>query len=883
MSAKSPPYVPADKAASGTDTNPPHGLALPDEAWAPPVPDDLGSGDHNRGGGARDFMLTALVWLGLGVAGGAAIYVMVTVQSRAGLILSGMAAMGIAVVIALGVIGPRALSAMGALLRHGSARATGSQTLAGRESLTAHGLAEHIIEHDENPVLVTKRDGVVIYANRAYMAIARAAGFDGLLPPRIDRLFSQKGAEAGKIFQLYKAAKSGQPLRETLRQTFPGESGEVLRRFTVEVTFLAEADAYVIWRLTPLPGEEDLQDPLADAYADFPRAVFGLDASGAIIWTNAALRAQIDIERGGLRQLDDLILGEADPVCTNAQRADGKPIKAMIRTGKGDPREASFVAFHPDREHADYVCVALTIEEEEDGADITSVSGDLSEAPFGVAIIEGEFGQGSKIVELNSAFSKAFEGAKRGASLQKLLGTEVLENLAKALKRKSSSGTANAVDATLGPGPDAPTHALYARAIKRKRGEYGPRRAILYSVDVTDRKRMEDDYAQDQKLKAIGKITGQVAHDFNNLLQVITSSSEDLMRRHPAGDPAYEDLVMIRQNALRAADLTKQLLAYSRKQTLTNKVLSVTDLLLDFSRFLDRTVGERVKVKLINGRGLPIVKIDRTQFETAIMNLAINARDAMAPKGGTLTIETRLMPAADIERAGVPGLDAVDYLVVDVSDTGPGIPPDIAKKIFDPFFTTKAEGKGTGLGLSTVHGIIGQMGGEITVSNGEKGGALFRIYLPAFTGTIEAEEDKEREPVPTLSGAPSEKRILVVDDEEYVRLVVVNTLKKAGYKIDFADDGVEGLEILEGGTNYDLIVTDVMMPEIDGPTMITRAREEFGSRAAVIFISGYAENAIRDQLENVDSAFFLQKPFSNTDLTDRVRRALYERERADAA
>jgi two-component system cell cycle sensor histidine kinase/response regulator CckA len=440
------------------------------------------------------------------------------------------------------------------------------------------------------------------------------------------------------------------------------------------------------------------------------------------------------------------------------------------------------------------------------------------------------------------------------------------------------------IDVAIGEGQSARIIGVYARPVRRRRGSYGARRTFIFTVDITDRKRMEQDHSQDQKLKAIGFIAGEVAHDFNNLLQVIQGNCEQLMLRHPAGDPAYQDLVLIRENAQRAANLTKQLLAYSRKQTLTRKVQSVTDILLDFARFLDRAVGEKVKLELVNGRGVPPVKIDRNQFETAIMNLAVNARDAMAPTGGKLTIRTRFVAGAELEAAPVPGFGAHDCVLIEVVDTGPGVPADIVDKIFDPFFTTKEEGKGTGLGLSTVHGVIGQMGGAINVGAGEEGGAAFRIYLPAHAQTQEAEDEPVRDEAPPAGADYSGVgRILVVEDEDPVRALVVKMLERSGYEVSAAEDGVAALEILESDPAFDLIVTDVMMPEVDGPTFVQRARSELGINASVIFMSGYAETAMREQMDALENVGYIQKPFPMAELGQKVKTALFARSGAAAA
>ena len=549
-----------------------------------------------------------------------------------------------------------------------------------------------------------------------------------------------------------------------------------------------------------------------------------------------------------------------------------------VRRRFGEPVEGVFKAFRRGGVGEGFACITLEIDAEDEKEEDVSVSGDMTEAPFGVAVIEGEIGRDARIIEANKAFTDVFGGKKKNAPLAKALPQSAQDELAAEIKRKANAGGApRAVEAVVGEGANAQHHALFARPVKRRRGSYGVRRTLLYSVDVSERKRMEEDYAQDQKLKAIGHLAGEVAHDFNNLLQVVMGNCEHLMLRHPAGDPAYQELVLIRENAQRAANMTKQLLAYSRKQTLTAKVVSMTDILLDFSRFLDRAVGEKVKLDLVNGRGLPPVKVDRNQLETAIMNLAVNARDAMAPEGGKLTITTKLATADDIKKAALPGLDAQDHLLIEVTDTGPGVPQEIVDRIFDPFFTTKDEGKGTGLGLSTVHGVIGQMGGGIFLDSEEGKGATFKIYLPAFAGEIEEEEDAAAAPPPTADYTGS-GRILVVEDEDPVRAFVVATLERSGYEVTAVGDGIDALELFEDGDiDFDLVISDVMMPEVDGPTLVERARAERGLSAGVIFMSGYAESNVREQLDKIEDAGYIQKPFPMAALGAKVKETLSAR------
>lgn len=751
----------------------------------------------------------------------------------------------------------------------------GAGQLAGAEKLAALGLAERVVDADPDARLVTRRDGVVAFANRTYIMLARQAGLMGPagLPPRIDRLFAQQGPESTKLFRLFRAAKSAAPAEEVMRQLI-GIEAAAPRRFEVSVRPVSGADDYVAWRLRELPVEEEERDTLAASYADYLRPVFALEKSGQIAWANAAMRKALGVERGALNHIDDIVLGETADLARALWQVDQTPQTAKVRRRGADPADAEFIAFRRGGIGEGFVCIELSIKEETIVEEEVSVSGDMTEAPFGVAVIEGEIGRDARIVEANKAFIETFGGAKKNAPLARVLASATLDELAAEIKRKAASGGApRPVDALVGEGAGARAFALYARPVRRRRGSYGVRRTLLYSVDVTDRRMMEQEYAQDQKLKAIGRLASEVAHDFNNVLQVVLGKSEFLMLRHPAGDPAYMDLVLIKQTAQRAANMVKQLLAYSREQTLQREVHSITEILRDFTRFLDGAVGEKVKLELVNGRGLPLVRVDKNQLETAVMNLAVNARDAMGPSGGKVTIRTSLVSADEMAALKINGLAPIDHLLIEVSDTGPGVPESIRDRIFDPFFTTKEPGKGTGLGLSTVFGIIGQMEGAITVGDAAGGGAAFRIYLPAHQG--EAQE----EPAPSAMQSPADLtgagRILVVEDEDAVRSFVVAALEDRGYEVTTASDGEEALDIIaEDAEGFDLVLSDVMMPEVDGPTLIVRAREEHGLKAKVIFMSGYAENAVREQLDRVEGAGYIQKPFSLKGLAAKVKTVL---------
>ncbi len=834
-------------------------------------------------------MLTAasfwLFWGGVFVAIAALIYVVLSARdaSGAGLILAAGLAVMIAVFLAgaaLKMFSPVLLTGM--FLRRAAGKpASEAAELAGADILGALGLAERVLDCDPEPRLVARRDGVVTYANRAYFDLARQAGVMGPagLPPRIDRLFAQQGAEATKLFRLCKAAKSGEAAEETIYQTMGLAGGGERRRFEVSIRPIRPTDEHVVWRLRELPVEEREHDALAAAYADLPRPVFALEKSGQIAWSNAALREKLGAQRGDVRSIDDIVLGETRELVSALWRIDRAELKAQVRRFDADPAEAVFTSFRRGGVGEGFACIELVIDETVDQVEDVTLSGDISESPFGVAIVEGEINRDGRVVEANKAFSDAFGAQRKNTPLAKCVNAAALEELADEIRRKTRAGGApKPVEATIGEGVNARTLALYARPVRRKRGSYGIRRTLLYSVDVTDRKRMEEEYAQDQKLRGIGELASKVAHDFNNYLQVVIGHCERLMLRHPAGDPAYSDLIQIRENAQRAANTTKQLLAFSRKQTLKREVLSITELLRDFSPFLTRSIGEKVKLELINGRALPTIRVDRHQLETAVMNLAVNARDAMAPAGGVLTVRTQCITASEVKACNTPGLLDQDYVLIDVSDTGPGVPDALVDKIFDPFFTTKESGKGTGLGLSTVYGIIRQLDGVIALKNKPGEGARFEIYLPAY----EAEESENE---PAQAGAPAARskpqdltgagRILVVEDEDPVRAFVVATLTDCGYEVAEAEDGEDALDVLEEDGEFDLVISDVMMPDLDGPSMIARARDEIGLKAKVIFMSAYAEAAVRDQLDIIDGAGYIQKPFTLQGIAETVKTTLF--------
>ncbi|MGG7567114.1 ATP-binding protein [Rhodovulum sp. DZ06] len=393
---------------------------------------------------------------------------------------------------------------------------------------------------------------------------------------------------------------------------------------------------------------------------------------------------------------------------------------------------------------------------------------------------------------------------------------------------------------------------------------------IAVISDATELKTLEAQFVQSQKMQAVGQLAGGVAHDFNNLLTAINGHCDLLLMRHDTTDPDHADLTQIRQNANRAASLVRQMLAFSRKQTLRPKVLSLVDTLAELSHLLNRLLGEKVRLHLEHEGELGLVRVDERQFEQVVMNLVVNARDAMQ-EGGDVHIRTRNMSLDQELRRDRAVVPPGDYVLVEVADSGHGIPPDKIASIFEPFFTTKKVGEGTGLGLSTAYGIVKQTGGFIFADSQAGEGTVFSIWLPRLEREAEREEEVAAAPAP--APAEAEKTgasgvALLVEDEAPVRSFAIRALQLRGWEVLEADNAETALEILEDkALEVDVIISDVVMPGMDGPTWVKKAREQ-RPHVKVIFVSGYAEDSFRRNLEGLTDFHFLPKPFSLTELAD---------------
>jgi two-component system cell cycle sensor histidine kinase/response regulator CckA len=492
-------------------------------------------------------------------------------------------------------------------------------------------------------------------------------------------------------------------------------------------------------------------------------------------------------------------------------------------------------------------------------APVPSSVGDIfRDAPMGVGFAASD----GLLAEANAAFAQFFgvSAPLRSRNLGELVEDNARTDVL-ALVAKAAAGEGGSVELRAGE-----------RMAELFAAPMPGARAVLYLVDVSEQKALETKFAQSQKMQAVGQLAGGVAHDFNNLLTVIIGNCEFLLMRHQAGDPSFKEINEVHQNALRAAALVGQLLAFSRKQTMQPKVLALRDVLGELAQLLRRLLREGVELKLESGADIWPVHADETQLSNALINLVVNARDAM-PDGGTVTIRTANESVSQDAALGTAIMPAGEYVRIEVTDTGIGMSKEIQSKIFDPFFTTKPVGQGTGLGLATVYGIVKQSGGFITVDSEIGKGTSFRIYLPRHRIDADAPAAIEAAPAP-LRDMTGQDTILLVEDEEAVRSFAARALRMRGYSVLEAGGGEEALEIVRAHeATIHLLITDVVMPNMDGPTLVRHVKR-LRPEMAIIFMSGYAEEAFRRNDEKAEDLHFLPKPFGLKQLAAKVKEVL---------
>ncbi len=769
--------------------------------------------------------------------------------------------------------------------------------------------ANQFVAEMESGIVVSDNDNRVLYCNRAYCDLIGASDIREV--SSVEMVFAKRAEASEKIYKMTKSAREGFPATEEIRldgslDGSPDSSRWI--RLDVQNTELAGySKPLLVWRVSDVTDErldqetafQELQDAIH--YLDHaPAGFIASEPEGTVAYMNATLADWLGVD-----------LALFDPGSTNIREFIPDDNLALFDTANSEVAEAKTSVVDLDMKissgHRLPVRLYHRSSVKLDGAPGTArtlvlnrssnMDSDsaLREAevrftrffnntPVAIAGLNGK----GKVVRTNASFQKMFAGAISSAGGSKLK----LENLVEDDYREPLNQLFD--DALSGPLEHEPPEMMISGESDRfvrfyvghvaeegndKGKDKSAERVIVYAVDTTEQRALENRFAKGQKLQAVGQLAGGIAHDFNNVLTAIVGFSDLLLANHKPSDPSFQDIMNIKQNANRAASLVRQLLAFSRRQTLRPQVLQMSDVLSDMRMLLDRLVGDRINLSFAHGRDLWPVKADVSQIEQVVVNLVVNARDAMDEEGA-LEIRTRNIDEATCQSEfDYPELQPADYVLIEVEDEGSGMSQEVLDKIFEPFFSTKEVGKGTGLGLSTVYGIVKQTGGFIYPESEVGTGTTFRLFLPRHIPdeneiAEEASPEKESaEPAKDLTGSAS---ILLVEDEDAVRAFGSRALVSRGYEVHEASSGVEALEIIEEyGDEIDLVVSDVVMPEMDGPTLLKELRKTHPD-LKFIFVSGYAEDAFAKNLppEEQDKFGFLPKPFSLKQLATTVKEML---------
>ena len=840
----------------------------------------------SRGGGSIGLVLLVALVL-VGAAGGLLFIGRARAEPYILALLSALATAGVFLLLAL---------------------AAGILRMTGRE--TASPLLKAVVDHASEGVLVTDPKGRVLYANAAYLSLVEAGGANDVRP--VERVFIGDPGVSEAVYRLLKAAREGRRGQEEVR--IGAHKGEAARWLRIRVRPLGEGkreSRMTVWSLADvtrdLERHENVFQELQHAidYLDHaPAGFFSAEASGNVVYLNATLANWLDhdlaqVGSGGLK-LDDILASEGAALLTTLAAVPGDvkteilDIDLKTRGGRTVPaRLFHKVAFGADG--APGPSRTLVLNRSRDGGIDPQRAAEVrfmrffQNTPMAIATVDKQ----GRIANSNGRFARLFHPVFKGdASGERSILAVVAERDRAALEaaiRQAGEGQGEIapVDAALA-GPGERYASFFVTAIEEQE-ERDQEAAIVYALETTQQRTLENQVNQQQKMETIGRLAGNIAHDFNNLLSAIMMATDFLLNAHKPTDPSFQDIMQIKQNANRAASLVRQLLAFSRKQTMRPVVLDLGEALSDLTVLLKRLIGENVTLDVPQVRDLWPVKADVHQFEQVIINLAVNARDAM-PLGGKLALRTSNVGAQDSARHQPKGMPLGEYVLVEVEDTGSGIAPEIIDKIFDPFYTTKDIGKGTGLGLSTVYGIVKQTGGFIYVESELGKGTTFSIFLPRY---IPAADDVQAPQLPETTApaiasamsAADEMRtaamdltghgtILLVEDEEELRALNARGLKSRGYTVIEAGNGVEALEELEKqGGNVDVVVSDVVMPEMDGPTLMKELKQR-KPNIKIIFVSGYAEDAFDKTLPDHKHFNFLAKPFTLKQLVTVVKETM---------
>ena len=749
-----------------------------------------------------------------------------------------------------------------------------------------------IADSSSDGILVTDRESRIIYANDAYRALSGAPAATDLKP--VERLFTGSPDVSESVYRLSQAAKSAARASEELRLSPPPSGQGEVAWYRIHVRPLqgVARDGLMVWTVSDETRDharhetffQDLQHAI-DYLDHAPAGFFSAEPDGGIAHMNATLAGWLHYDlaqfSAGRLKIDDIVAGDGGAMLAMISGPPGEvttqqfDVDLKPRQGRLLPaRILHKVAFSGDGTPGPSRSVVINrapgeIKGEDLRAAEVRFARIFNSTPVAIAAVDAA----GAVLRPNAAFARLAQAAPKSDAKGRLSIFDLVAERDRAALRAAIEAAAQGngeiapLDVSLEGADAARSARLFVSAADPGADEGAS--ATIFALDTTEQRTLQENLAQSQKMQAIGQLAGGVAHDFNNVLTAIIGYSDLLLANHRPTDPSFQDIMQIKQNANRAAGLVRQLLAFSRRQTLRPQTLQLNDVLSELQMLLRRLVGETIQVDVVYGRDLWEVKADLNQFEQVIVNLVVNARDAIQD-GGAITLRTRNFAAAECGELKEVEVVPADYVLVEVQDTGHGIPPEVRAKIFEPFFTTKDVGKGTGLGLSMVYGIIKQTGGYVFCDSEPGNGATFRIFLPRRVG------DEIDEPVKVEAARPAADltgrgAILLVEDEEAVRAFAARALASRGYTVLQAETGLDALRVVEAASEpIDLIVSDVIMPEMDGPTMLTELRKR-GLTAKVVFVSGYADDAFARNLPEGQDFVFLPKPFSLKQLIETVK------------